>query len=347
MSYTRNYRETVSKTVSISYPKSENGGSTSVIVDIPVEVNIHVDTKPFDKSVQNCGTNVNILTAAVAATESAEIVSKEKNSRKVAETIVGGFFSYIRSEISQQVAELSQNIDAHLMHLKELMQSCIAKKKQMEGDYIRISGRYAKIFDDLNHELSNRIFELDKPTFVFKKETDNQKSRTVENDLVNTVSIYGLEGSDLESMISVSIAKKRALDTLDKVKMFLWQQKKLNTTIQQSMLNENTTSSFFTPICFIETNNVSNQIDKNVFTTDYLSMLNNKNQKSKLVENFSSNSIAWSKLTPNEQKNISLYFNTELNSKLDSNDQHSARIREMIQRIADFSSINVISLPKN
>jgi len=177
MSYTRRYSETVSKTVSVSYPSSQEGGSTSVTVDIPVDVNIHVDTSPFDRSVENCGENVNILTAAVVATESAEIASREFNSRKVANTILGGFFSYIRSEISQQVAELSQNIDADFMHLKELAKSCLAKKKQMEGDYNRISSRYVKIFGDLNNELTNRIYELDKPAFVFKKETDHQKIR--------------------------------------------------------------------------------------------------------------------------------------------------------------------------
>lgn len=351
MSYTRNYRETVTgsvyKTVYVDYPASTSGGSTSYLIDeeveIPVEVEIHVDTDPFDESVRHCGTNVDILTAAVVATETAEIVSKEKNSTKVADSIIGGFFSYIRSEISQQISELTQNIDAQLMHLKELMQSCLSKKKQMEGDYIRISGRYVKIFDDLNNELSNRIFELDRPAFVFKKETDNQKIRTSDNDLVNTIAIFGKESSEIQSMISTSIAKKRALDTLNKAKLFLWQQKNLNTTIQQSMLNENTSCTIFAPVCFIEMNNPNNQIDKNIFSNDYLTALNDKSRKNKLIEKFSSSSFTWGKLTQEDHKNISLYFNTELNSKSNANDQHSVRVREMIQKISNFNSINAIS----
>ncbi len=344
MSYTRSYRETVSKTVSVSYPKSDSGGSTSVTVDIPVDVNIHVDTNPFDKSVQHCGNNVDLLTTAVVATEAAEIVSKETNSKKVADTIIGGFFSYIRSEISQQVAELSKNIEARLMHIRELAQACLTKKKQMEGDYIRISGRYVKIFGDLNSELSNRIFELDKPAFAFKKETDNQKTRTSDNDLVNTVGIFGKESSDLQSKISASIAKKRAVDTINKANLFLQQQKKLSTTIQQSMLNESVSCSIFTPVCFFETKNLGNQIDKTIFSTDYLTVLNNKIQKNKLIEQFSSNSISWDKLTVDNQKRIVLYFNTELNSKSIESEQHAIRVREMIQKIVNISSINVINL---
>jgi len=226
------------------------------------------------------------------------------------------------------------------MHLKELMQSCRSKKIQMEGDFYRISGRYVKIFDDLNNELSNRIYELDKPAFVFKKETDSQKTRTSDNELVNTVAIFGSESSDLQSKISASIAKKRACDTLNKAKIFLWQQKKLNNTIQKCMLNENISGSLFTPVCFIESNNNDNQLNKRVFITEYLTALNEKNQKAELIEQFSSNTIRWDKLTSNEQKDLRLYFNIELNNKIVSIDQHAVRVREMIQKIANFSSIN-------
>lgn len=346
MSYTRNYSETVYKTVSktvyYDYPASENGGSSSVYVEIeaaiPVDVNIHVDTNPFDRSVEHCGNNVNLLTGAVVATEAAEIISIEKNSKKVADTIVGGFFSYIRSEISQQISELTLNIEAQLMHLKELAQSCLDKKKQMEGDYFRISSRYVKIFDDLNNEISNRIFELDKPAFLFKKETDNQKIRTSDNDMVNTVAIFGLESSFLQSQIRTSVAKKRALDTLRTAKLFLWQQNNLNTTIQQSMLNESVSGSIFTPVCFVETNTADKQISRSIYAAEYLSVLNNKNNKTELIEKFTSNKITLDKLPPDEQKKISLYFNEELNIKSIANDQHAVRVREMIQKLASTNS---------
>src|SRR6202012_3821859 len=56
MSYSRQYSEVVSgtgtETVHVSYPASQSGGTVSktvtVRVDIPVHVNIQVDTNPFD-----------------------------------------------------------------------------------------------------------------------------------------------------------------------------------------------------------------------------------------------------------------------------------------------------------
>jgi hypothetical protein len=342
MSYTRSYHEVVSKTVSVSYPKSDSGGTTSVTVDIPVDVNIHVDTLPFDKSVHHCDNNVDLLTAAVVATESAEIISKEKNSAKVGETIVGGFFSYIRSEISQQVAELKQSIDAQLMHLKELSQACLAKKTQMEGDYNRISSRYGKIFEDLNNELSNRITELDKNTFLFKRETDNQNIRTTDNDLVTTVAIFGAESGDLQSKLSASIAKKRALDTLNKAIIFLLQQKQLNSTIRLSMLNENTEELYSVPICFVEFNHANNQNSTSLFIADQLISTHEKDINKELVDNFRSGTLKWETIPIDYQKTLGLFFDIELNTKFFSNDPHSVRVRERIQKIINLGSIKII-----
>jgi len=354
MSYTRQYSEEIivrgSKSKTASYPASEHGGSLSITVDyvehVPVDVNIHVDTDPFDNSVENCNTNVNLLTGAVAATEAAQIASIDSNSKKVANTIISGFFGYIRSEISQQVAELSLNIDAQLMHLKELVQSVLAKKKQMEGDYNRISSRYIKIFDDLNNELSNRIYELDKPTFIFKKETDNQKMRTSGNDLVNTVVVSGKETGELHSKIRASIAKKRALDTINHAIMFLWQQKKLNTTIQRSMFNENITNSKFSPVCFIETKNEEKQIGTNLFTPNYLTAIHDNSKKKELLELFSKNSNSWNTIPKEYNNNLNTYFNSEINQSYPNSDQHSVRVKEMIQKIANISSIKIIHFQK-
>jgi hypothetical protein len=352
MSYSRKYRERIavpySGSVRYSYPASEKGGSGTAHYSgtayEDVNVNIEVDTIAFDNSVENCNTNVNLLTGAVVATEAAQIISIDKNAKKVGKTIVDGFFSYIRSEISQQITELTQGIDSQLMHLRELSKAVVDKKRQMEGDFLRISSRYIKTFDDLNNELSNRIFELDKPTFVFKKELDNQSIRTTNNDLVNTVAIFGKEGSELQSKISTSIAKKRALDTLNKAKVFLWQQKKLNNTVQQSMLNETTASIQFSPVCFMETKADKNQITKGIHAPSFVSALQENQTKIELIEQFNESTNSWRAITKDYTDNLKLYFNSELNKSYTTADQHSVRVKEMIQKIANLGSIQTISV---
>jgi len=337
MSYRRSFNKTIAVHYSgtVSYPASQNGGSTSFSGTAyeEVTVNIDVDTLPFDAGVESCNNSINLLTGAVVATEAAQIASIDSNAKKVGSTIVEGFFKTIRSEISQQIMELSQRIDANLMHLHELAKSCTSKQKQMETDYNRISSRYLKIFDDLNKELSNRIYELNKPAFVFKKESDNQAIRTTGNDLVNTVTVFGKEGSKLQAIISASVAKKRAFDTINQANMFLLKQKNLENTVNQCMLNENIDAQIFAPICFIETQNEKNQINKNVFLPDFLSQTNSN----ELIDSFKN--LNWTTEVKEKNDNIRQYFNAEVNDAYTSNIQHENRVKEMITRIFDLNSI--------
>jgi len=352
MSYTRKYHESIevreTKSETFSYPASQTGGTKTVTVSfhkvVPVEVKIHVDTKPFDKGVSRVNSNIDVLTGAVVASEAAQVASIHENSKKVGKTIVNGFFSYIRSEISQQITELTQNIDSQLMHLRELSIAVVNKKKQMFNDFERISSRYIKIFDELNSELSNRIYELDKPTFLFKKETDKQAIRSVSNDLVNTATVFGFENSDLHTKISTSIAKKRAYDTILKARKFLSEQNTLNKKIHRSMLNENLDGFKFAPLCFVETQNNVNQYDKEVYSEEYINYLSDQQAKEYILNQFSSNSIQWKSMDPELNDNIKMFFNAELTKSYDAIDSHTKRVKDMIVKLASNTTINVINL---
>lgn len=353
MSYKRNYRERLavpySGSVSYSYPPSEKGGSGSVRYSgtayEDVNINIILDTEEFDDSVDDCNDNVNLLTGAVIATEAAQIASIHKNSGRIAKTIVDGFFAYIRSEISQQITELMQSIESQLMHLRELSKAVVDKKQQMEGDFLRISSRYIKTFNSLNSELSNRIFELDKAAFTFRKELDKQFVRTSNNDLVNTVAIFGRESGELQSRISASIAKKRSLDTISRVKVFLSQQKKLNDVVRDSMLTENFESTHFSSVCFFQTKEDKGQISKVIYTPPIVASLFFNHSKNELIEQFSDASISWSAIQNDHLDKIYFHFNSELNTALPNTDKHSLRVKQVIQKIANLGSIQVLSIP--
>ncbi|MDR1121714.1 MAG: hypothetical protein LBM08_12450 [Dysgonamonadaceae bacterium] len=340
MSYTRRYHEVVSKTVTVnySYPASEYGGSgsESVSVDIPVDVNIDVDTNPFDRSVANCNSSVNLLTGAVVATEAAQIASIDTNAQKVGKTIVDGFFKTIRSEISQQIMELSTQLDATLMHLHKLGKRCVEKQKQMESDYNRIADRYIKVFADLNNELENRIFALDEPAFNFKRGSDQHSLRTLGSDLASTVSVFGREGGELQARLSASIAKKRAFDTIGKANTFLVKQKRLNDTINQSMLKESIAAIRYSPVCFVETQNEKNQIDKNVYQADLLPQM----QANALMADFQAQH--WSGISAESKTQIGRYFNAELNNRYNSADAHTNRVRENITKLLNFNQIKSV-----
>lgn len=167
MSYTESFSRTIavhySGTVTVNYPASEHGGSTTASYSgtayEQVDVDIHVDTAPFDASVANCNNHVNGLTASVGAMNTAQCIAIRKNADKVSKALIDGFFHTVRTDMGTQKAELEQVINARLLLLRQQTTSLKAIQDTMAEDYARTTARYQKIFNDLNRELSNRIHD--------------------------------------------------------------------------------------------------------------------------------------------------------------------------------------------
>lgn len=337
MSYSKQHHEKIAVRYSgvMTYPASKGGGvkhySGTAYEDI--YVNIDVDTNPFDRSVNDCNSNVSLLTGAVAATEAAQIAAIGSNAKKIAGTIVEGFFKNIRFEISAQVMELRQKVDACLMHLHELSKQLAAKKAQMEADYNRISGRYIKIFEDLNSELANRISALNKPAFTLKQLADKHAQRATGNDLVSAVAVTAAESGLLQAHIGASITKKRAWDAIKQANIFLTKQKHAQRIINQAMLTENVDSERFLPVCFLETGNENSQIGKFIYQPDYLPKI----PVNEMIADFQA--ARWTAASKESLDKIIRYFNAELSSAYPATDPHTNRVKDTIVKIFNLNSL--------
>ena len=289
-----------------------------------VTVDVFVDTDPFDNSVDNCNNKVDLLTGAVAATEAAEIAAIELNSKKVANTIISGFFKLIRSDISQQIMELSKQIDAKLIYLRELGKRCNDKQRQMDVDYNRLASNYSKIFTDLNKELDLRIRELDKHAFTFRRLCAEQTDRMSQDDIISTVSIGGAEEMSLQAQIIGSSVKKKALETIGVSNRFLAKQKQTNDTIDHSMIDSDTAGCRYLPVCFMESVRGKQQVDRNV----YQPSMPVKMDDNELIDQM--RNCQWNETDKEKDEAIGRYFNQEVIAHYNTSDPHDVRVREMI-----------------
>ena len=111
MSYSRTYRQRIAIPYSgyVTCPASDTPQRVpySDVAYEDIEIDITVDTNPFDREIRGCNNTVNGLTGAIVATKTAQIAAIHESSRRVGKTIVKGFFDTVRSEISQQIMELS------------------------------------------------------------------------------------------------------------------------------------------------------------------------------------------------------------------------------------------------
>lgn len=341
MSYSRSFTKRIELHYSgrVNYPPSKDGGSIpfSGTVYDDVHINVEVDTTAFDHSVDECNSTVGVLTGSVVATEVAQKESIRNKAIQVGDTIINGFFKTVRSDISQQIMELKNRIDATLLHLNTLSKRCVEKQQQMQQDYQRLAGQYLKIFTDLNSELKNRIYELDKPTFLFKQESDNSSYRVLNSDMVSSVAVSGAESSRVEAMISASVAKKSALRAINVVNTFLDKQRKTDNILHNSIRNESMDAVYYTPVCYIETNGNDNRIERKVYQPQVIDTKNNGT----ILDSFI-NMEGWKDFTGENAEQIRLNFNAELSRRYQTSDVHEIRVRDCIARMFNNNNIQII-----
>lgn len=334
MSYRRSFRKTIpvhysgstSETVTVGDQTKNVRVHYSGTVYEEVVVNVDIDTDPFDSSIRNCNSSVGVLTGSVVATEAAQVASIRDHSRKVGKTIIDGFFSTVKSDISQQIMELNSRLEANLVHLRELAQRCVSKQKQMEVDYNRLTSRYSAVFEDLNKELENRIYELDRPTFKFKEMSDASACRSMGNDMASTVVVAGAESGLLEATIGASLAKKQALTAIGKANTFLVKQKSTEKLLDICSIKESRDAVFHTPVCYIETVGDGAVVNRNL----YASKLIEKSQYNGLSEELRSMDFPTSDQNTAKLKQ---HFSDEVAENYAYSSSHNERVRDYITKL--------------
>ena len=195
--------------------------------------NYTVDTQPMAKEIGSVSNHLKGTTTAVVAMQTAVILAEEKAADHVCKNVNKGFFSLIRSQISQKAAKAQSEIDSLLMKLNQQRKQLLSIQGRLERDYNMISSRYLKLFNGLNMNLKHRVFELDKPAMNFAvKEVEKVSNRT--KYLTATVPVTQLESLSVSQKIVASNVKYRGMKVIGSMTKFLsdmYAQKKLTDRI--------------------------------------------------------------------------------------------------------------------
>jgi hypothetical protein len=287
--------------------------------------NYTVDTKPMAEEIKSVSRHVNVTTGAVVAMQAAVIFAEEKAADHVCNNVNKGFYSLIRSQISQKMAKLQSDVDSHLMQLVQQKNALLSIKNRMQRDYNMIAGRYGKLFNGLNANLKQRVFELDKPTIDFAiKEVDKVSNRT--KYLTATIPITQLESISLSQRIVASNIKHKGLNVIKSMRSFLFEMNTQKKLTDQILINDNKyteTATIFIPIVIFECNRDKTD-SKNVEIT--ISDVELDNLSKSAIQNTAYaeiNRVVWSQKTiPNPE--IKSEF-----SKLISSSAKSQRVKDL------------------
>lgn len=338
MSYSRSYHETItvhgSKLETVSYPKSETGGTMTVKVNytehVPVDINIYVDTNPFDRSIGRANKNVNLLTGSVVATESAYVAAKIKSSQAISTAIIDGFFRLIKSEINQQLTEIKPRVEALLIEMVQHQQSCVAKQKQLEADFGRIAERYSKIFLDLDKELRNRILMLNQSAVGVYATLTTRVNRSFSDISSSVATVYNKESNHLQATLFASRLKSKVISLIECAKNYLFSEKNLSTQLQQILIPievKNVIKKQI-PVLYFEAENGSNANYVQIFSPKEISKLNVSEKK--LKDGFSNAANKWKTLDLKEREQINTFLKLQLSAE---NSTINQRVAQQIMQL--------------
>ena len=127
------------------------------------EYNFTVDTHPLAEGLDTVSHNVNVVSTAVVAMQTAVVLSEKEASDKVCKSIDEGFYMFLRARMSRRVAEFASSMSSRVGSLGQTASAIEHTHQQMQGDFLRIKSRYVKVFDKLDRELEQRVRELDRP----------------------------------------------------------------------------------------------------------------------------------------------------------------------------------------
>ena len=308
MSYSRYY--TISVPYSYSYPASESGGTGRGVETVSICIN--VDTLPFDNGVAQCNREVNGLTTAVVATQAAQVESKRRASKKIASTIVKGFFDFVGADLSQKIKELSAQSEALFVALLGHKDNCLAKSNQMQNDYVRITKRYAKVFEDLDKETSSRIKEIDRPVFQFAQMSQELMDRNCNSEQLGLATIAADENLRLETMLSCSHIKHQAADVIDKANEYLHGTYRLTDSIRNLLDHEGQAGEIMLPVMFVESAASKGKAGRKVFMTNSEFVQSGKDVTEKLADDFTSENVIWGDMAIEDYEKVMSYFNANI-----------------------------------
>ena len=179
-----------------------------------------IDTHPMASEMNSISHHVTGTTTAVVAMKAAVVKAESDAAEHVCNNVNRGFYTLIRSQISQKTAKLTSQVDSLIMQLQQQTRMLLNIKTRMEHDYNMITARYTKLFGTLNQSLKQRVYELDRPTFDFA-ERDLELISNRPRQLTSTVPLSQLESLTMSQRIAASNVKHHALEVIDTMSSFL------------------------------------------------------------------------------------------------------------------------------
>lgn len=285
-----------------------------------------VDTTPMAHELQSVSSHVKGTTAAVVTMQSAVIAAENNSANKVCSNVNRGFFTLVRSQISQKIANKQSRVEALYLQLGQQKRRLLGIKSAMERDYGRVAANYLRTFTNINKELEKNIRELDQPVFdLVNRQVATSSNRMTA--LSGIISTSQLEGIATSQQLLVSEIKHNAQLAISQAADFLThigEQRVLTDQILISQPDDNSEKTCHMPVIISETvSDSQNNVRTEIFVPEELS---DEGATRVMGVIRSKDDLDWNK------KEASPLVGDEFARLLDKSDA-STRVKEMISKL--------------
>src|ERR1035437_3593305 len=137
-----------------------------------------IDTQEMADGLYSVAPHVDGATGAMVSMQTAVIMAERHAAEDICRNVNRGFFSLIRSQISQKIAISRSQVEARLLELRDQSQKLLGVKTTMQRDFQMIAARYTKLFRSLDLALFSRLYELNLPLLdLVQKDVGRMGSR--------------------------------------------------------------------------------------------------------------------------------------------------------------------------
>ncbi len=270
-----------------------------------------VDTSPMAAEMQSVSHNVNKVSGAVVAMQTAVIAAEKEGAEHVCKNVNKGFYSMMHAQISQKIAQLTSTVEAKLLELGQYAAALKGIQARMTNDYNMISARYTKLFKSINSNLEARVAELDRPVFKLVdrdvKLADNRMR--LNSALFTTNQLESVLSAQLIASSKVKADAENALDVITGyVKDSGIQSRKTEASMQDDKIDS--VEDVYLPVSIVESTSAVGTPSVNY----YVARSGNEAIDKKIDASVREHSVtsilkgSWSDINPEDMANVEAEF---------------------------------------
>jgi len=271
-----------------------------------------VDTQEMAEGIYSVAPHIDGATGAMVSMQTAVIMAEQRAAEDICSNVNRGFFSLIRSQISQKMAICRSQVEARLLELRDQSQKLLSVKATMQRDFQMIAVRYTKLFRSLDTALLSRIHELDTLLVdLVHKDIARLASRT--RELQASVPVHQMESVTSSQRIAASATRAKASIAIGAMSRFIQesnQQDRLSTSIL-SVENTDSDSTLLLPFALVDCDSMQTRQRQWQYHTPTTAAPDVARQIKGAIEQGvfpALTRIEWREQEPKERENVALYL---------------------------------------